>query len=41
LTPLRTTGRPGRAGRAGRMNKVNSQQDWRATLIPKRRGDKK
>ena len=31
----------GRPGRAGRTNKVNSQQDWRATLIPKRRGGKK
>jgi MULE transposase domain len=30
----------GRPGRAGRTNKVNSQQDWRATLIPKRRGGK-
>jgi hypothetical protein len=38
LTAPAATGRP---GRAGRINKVNSQQDWRATLIPKRRGGKK
>jgi hypothetical protein len=27
--------------RPGRTNRVNSQQDWRSTLIPKRRGGKK
>ena len=31
----------GRARRAGRTNKANSQQDWRAILVPKRRGGKK
>jgi hypothetical protein len=31
----------GRAVRTGRANKVNSQQDWRATLIPKKRGGKR
>jgi hypothetical protein len=32
---------PAATGRPGRTNKVNSQQDWRAILIPKRRGGKK
>jgi hypothetical protein len=30
-----------RVGRTARVNKVNSQQDWRATLIPKKRGGKR
>jgi hypothetical protein len=32
---------PATTGRRSRPQKVNSQQDWRAALIPKKRGGKK
>jgi MULE transposase domain len=41
LPPSTAPAATGRPGRAGRISKVNSQQDWRATLIPKKRGGKK